>query len=101
MQTLGTLCDRRGAEKGLPGSAGMFWGHRVAGGACQSGPSPRAPCRAVRRQGKGRRKQEGQRWQGEDRVKKLQKSRANLLTSPDSAAPLVISVGYRGCQSRL
>lgn len=41
---------------------------------------------------------------GEDRVKKQQKSRVNLLTSPDSAAPLVISVGYRvvrvGCKDR-
>lgn len=97
MQTLGTLCDRRGAGKGLPGQLGCSGGAGWLGEPV-SRVHPPVLCVVEK---EGRRKQEGQRWQGEDRVKKLQKSRVNLLTSPDSAAPLVISVGYRGCQSRL
>lgn len=61
-QSLGTLCGRGGAEKRLPGVSWDIPGAQGAYGSRRSGPSLCASCRAVRRRGKGGRKQEGQRW---------------------------------------
>lgn len=100
MQTLGTLGDRGGAEKGLPGVSCDSPGAQGGWGSPSAGSVPL--CFVSRRERtREREKEAGGAALGEDRVKKQQKSRVNLLTSPDSAAPLVISVGYRGCQSRL
>lgn len=100
-QTLGTLCSQGGAEKGLPGVSWDIPGAQGGGGSLSVGSIPLCFV-SCRKKMKEREKGTGGAAVGEDRVeKKHQKSRVNLLTSPDSAAPLVISVGYRGCQRRL
>lgn len=62
---------------------------------------------AIRKRGEGIRIRRGKerekkkKKKGEESTTTTKKNRVDLLASPDCAAPLVISVGYRGCQSEL
>lgn len=53
------------------------------------------------RRGKERKKKKKERKKEKNQQQQKKKNRVDLLASPDCAAPLVISVGYRGCQSEL
>lgn len=94
LQSLGTLHNQGDAKKGLHrlGCVVCLPEQKVAEGSLSVGFMS---CHKKKEEGSKRCRGCGQ------REKQHRKGRVNLLAFADYPAPLVISAGYRGCQSKL